>query len=113
VKDRYPLQQRHHVQTFWNKGEEPVESCTILTTDANEMISAIHNRMPVILDPKDFDRWLDPAAQEPKKLEPLLVPYSGDDLAAYPISTRVNSPRNQGPQCIEPLDVSGKSDFVG
>jgi putative SOS response-associated peptidase YedK len=59
--------------------------------------------MPVILDVKDFDRRLDPAVQEPKTLQPMLVPYQGDDLAAYPISTRVNSPRNQGPQCIEPV----------
>jgi len=59
--------------------------------------------MPVILDAKDFDRRLDPAVQEPKKLQPLLVPYTGDELTAYPISTLVNSPRNQGPQCIEPV----------
>jgi putative SOS response-associated peptidase YedK len=59
--------------------------------------------MPVILDAKDFDRWLDRAVQEPKKLEPLLVPYAGDKLTAYPISTWVNSPRNQGPRCIEPI----------
>ena len=52
---------------------------------------------------KDFDRWLDPAVQEPKKLESLLVPYRAEDLAAYPISTFVNSPRNQGPKCIEPV----------
>jgi putative SOS response-associated peptidase YedK len=57
----------------------------------------------VILHAKDFDRWLDPAVQEPKKLEPLLVPYAGDELMAYPISTWVNSPRNQGPRCIEPV----------
>jgi putative SOS response-associated peptidase YedK len=63
----------------------------------------LHDRMPVILDPKDFDRWLDPAMQEPKKLQPLLVPYSGKDLTAYTISTWVNSPRNQGPRCIEPI----------
>ena len=54
------------------------------------------------LDVKDFDRWLDPAVQEPKKLEPLLVPSAGDKLKAYPISTEVNSPRNQGAKCIEP-----------
>jgi len=55
------------------------------------------------LDAKDHDRWPDPAVQEPKKLQPLLVPYTGDELTAYPISTLVNSPRNQGPQCIEPV----------
>jgi len=87
----------------WSKGEEPVESCTILTTEANDLMRPLHDRMPVILDVKDFDCWLDPAVQEPKKLEPLLAPYSGDDLTAYPISTCVNSPRNQRPQCIEPL----------
>jgi putative SOS response-associated peptidase YedK len=63
--------------------------------------------MPVILDASDFDRWLDPAVQEPKKLEPLLVPYGGEDLAAYRISTWVNSPRNQGPRFNEPAAASG------
>jgi len=60
-----------------------------------------------ILDAKDFDRWLDPEAEEPKMLEPLLVPYSGEDLAAYPISTWVNSLRNQGPRFNEPAAGSG------
>jgi putative SOS response-associated peptidase YedK len=87
----------------WHKGEEPVESCTILTTEANDLMRPLHDRMPVILDEKDFDHWLDPAMQEPKKLEPLLVPYSSTGLTAYPISTWANSPRNQGPQCIEPV----------
>jgi putative SOS response-associated peptidase YedK len=50
----------------------------------------------VILDAKRFDRWLDPVVQEP-----LLVPYQGEDLAAYAISAWANSPRNHGPQCIE------------
>jgi putative SOS response-associated peptidase YedK len=87
----------------WSKGDEPVESCTILTTDANDLMRPLHDRMPVILDGKDFDRWLDPEVQDPAKVQPLLVPYTGDELTAYPISTWVNSPRNQGPQCIEPL----------
>ena len=52
---------------------------------------------------KDFDRWLDPAVQEPKKLESLLVPHTGDELTAYPISTWIKCPRNQGPKCIEPV----------
>ena len=90
----------------WQGDEKPIESCTILTTDANDLMAPIHNRMPVILDAKDFDRWLDPAVQDPAKLQPLLVPYSGSDMTAYPISTFVNSPRNQGPQCIEPVAAS-------
>jgi putative SOS response-associated peptidase YedK len=91
---------------LWTADEKPLESCSILTTDANELMAPIHDRMPVILDAKDFDRWLDPAAQDPAKLQPLLVPYSGSDMTAYPISTFVNSPRNQGPQCIEPVAAS-------
>jgi putative SOS response-associated peptidase YedK len=87
----------------WSKGEEPIESCTILTTEANDLMRPLHDRMPVILDLKKYDRWLDPGVQEAKKLESLLVPYSEDDLVAYPISTWVNSPRNQGTQCIKPV----------
>ena len=86
----------------WQR-EEPVEAYTILTTEANDLMRPLHDSMPVILDARDFERWLGPAVQEPKKLEPLLVPYEGEDLAAYSISTLVNSPRNQGPQCIEPV----------
>jgi putative SOS response-associated peptidase YedK len=84
-----------------------VESCTILTTDANDLMRPLHDRMPVILDPKDFDCWLDPATQDPDKVTPLLVPYHGEGLTACPISTFVNNPRNQGPKCVEPVGVSG------
>ena len=84
-----------------------MESCSILTTEANDLMRPLHDRMPVIMDVKDFDRWLDPAVQEPKKLEPLLVPYQGEELTAYPISTRVNSARNQGPRFNEPAAASG------
>jgi putative SOS response-associated peptidase YedK len=90
----------------WNKGEEPVESCTILTTTANDVMKPLHDRMPVILDAKDFDCWLDPAVQDREKLEPLLVPYH-EGLTAFPVSTWVSSPRNQGPKCIEPLAAGG------
>jgi putative SOS response-associated peptidase YedK len=86
----------------WNKGEEPVESCTILTPAANDVMKPLHDRMPVILDAKDFDCWLDPTVQDRERLEPLLVPYH-EGLTAFQISTFVNSPRNQGPKGIEPV----------
>ena len=76
---------------------------TILTTDANELVGSIDDRMPVILHPGDFGLWLDPAVQDAKRLEPLLVPYTGDAMEAYPVSTRVNSPRADEPKCIEPV----------
>ncbi len=90
----------------WNKGEEPIESCTILTTAANDVMKPLHDRMPVILDAKDYGTWLDPAVQDRERLEPLLVPYH-EGLTAFPVSTWVSSPRNQGPKCIEPLAAGG------
>jgi putative SOS response-associated peptidase YedK len=86
----------------WTKGETPIDSCTILTTDANEMMEPIHDRMPVILDPGDFDKWLDPTQHEPDQLQALLRPFPSERMKAVAISTYVNNPRNQGPACIEP-----------
>jgi putative SOS response-associated peptidase YedK len=86
----------------WEKSEEPVESCTLITTDANAVVGQVHNRMPVILDPGSFDRWLDPNEQRVDVLQALLVPLPDDSLTTYPVSKLVNNPKNQGPQCIEP-----------
>lgn len=79
----------------------PLRTCTILTTDANPLVRPIHARMPVILPPGERERWLDPDA-DPRTLAPLLQPYPRDDLEAYRVSTLVNSPRNDRPECIEP-----------
>jgi putative SOS response-associated peptidase YedK len=87
----------------WEKGEEPVESCTLITTDANAVVGQVHNRMPVILAPGSFDRWLDPNEQGAEVLEAMLVPLPDDSLSAHPVSKLVNNPKNQGPQCIEPV----------
>jgi putative SOS response-associated peptidase YedK len=87
----------------WDRGERPVESCTILTTCANDMMRPLHDRMPVILDANDFNRWLDPTTQDAQELTPLMVPCPDDVLTAYPVSTWVNNVRNQGPKCIEPV----------
>ena len=87
----------------WNRGDSPIDSCTILTTDANELVGSIHDRMPVILYPGDYDLWLDTEVQDVKRLEPLLVPYTSEAMAAYPVSTLVNNPRADDPKCVEPL----------
>jgi putative SOS response-associated peptidase YedK len=79
----------------------PIESCAILTTEPNELLEPIHNRMPVILAPKDYQRWLDPAIRQPQSLEPLLRAFPGDQMIAYPVSTYVNSPTRDDPKCIE------------
>jgi putative SOS response-associated peptidase YedK len=83
-------------------GEE-IESCTILTVDANEALRPFHDRMPVILDAKDFDLWLDPQSQDLKRLEALLKPCPADWLTWHPVGTVVNNPRNDDPSCLEPV----------
>ena len=84
---------------------EIINSCTILTTEANELLRPIHHRMPVILNPADYDLWLDPTVQEASALQPLLQPYAAAKMMAYPVSTQVNSPKNDYPDCIEPVEA--------
>ncbi len=83
-------------------GGEEIESCTILTTQANELMATIHDRMPVILSPADYDRWLDTRVQEPAHVLDLLKPCDAALLQATPVGTCVNSPRNEGEKCIAP-----------
>lgn len=87
----------------WSGGEgRTVDSCTILTTEANELLRPIHDRMPVVLDRAHHDAWLDPASSR-SQLEALLRPAPDDALRAFPVSRRVNSPEHDDPACIEPL----------
>jgi putative SOS response-associated peptidase YedK len=90
---------------LWESWEGPdhsaVESCTLLTTEANPLLRTIHDRMPVILPAEQYDRWLDPS-QRPEQLQPLLAPWPDGDLDAYPVGTVVNSPASDDPRCIEP-----------
>lgn len=92
---------------LWEHWEGPdetmLDSCTVLTTEPNDLLRPVHNRMPVILEPKYYDLWLDPGVQEAELLQPLLRLYPSEGMLAYPVSTWVNSPGNDGPQCIEPL----------
>jgi putative SOS response-associated peptidase YedK len=88
----------------WEREAEIVESCTILTTEANALMSEFHHRMPVILDPKDFDVWLDPSLEDAADVAYLLKPSPSEDLEYYPVDLMVNSPRNNSPQCIEKLN---------
>jgi putative SOS response-associated peptidase YedK len=67
------------------------------------VVDSIHDRMPVIVDPRDYDLWLDPDVQDTKRLEALLVPYTSEAMAAYPVSTLVNNPKADDPRSIEPV----------
>jgi putative SOS response-associated peptidase YedK len=86
----------------WQDGDQTLETCTILTTAANDVLRPVHERMPVILGPEDYDRWLDPAVRQPELLQPLLRPFPAEAMAAYPVSMVVNNPRNDTPKCVEP-----------
>lgn len=82
---------------------EPLESCTIVTTDAVAPIAQIHRRMPAVLPPEAYAAWLDPSAQDPEALSALLGSGAGALLRAWPVSREVNDPRHQGPALVEPL----------
>ena len=84
---------------------EKLVTCTIITTEPNELIRPIHDRMPVIL-PKDAeDFWLDSAVEDHTRLLDLLQPYQASDMSAFTVSKLVNSVKNNSPECIEPVSV--------
>jgi putative SOS response-associated peptidase YedK len=80
-----------------------IRTCTIITTEPNEFMKPIHNRMPVILSAESFDDWLKPGEHDPSLLQSFLQPYADEDMVAYPVSRAVNSPQNDSPECIIPI----------
>jgi putative SOS response-associated peptidase YedK len=92
----------------WDKQGEPIESCTILTCDANEPMSGIHERMPVVIPPESFGVWLDPGNRDAGKLAKLLRPFHPDEMTAYPVSTLVNNVKINSSGFIEPIATEGE-----
>ena len=89
----------------WKPAEgEPIETCAIITTEPNDLMAPIHNRMPVILAPASYIPWLDHNAPA-DSLKALLRPYPSAELQAYPVSTLVNNPRHNAPACLEPAQA--------
>lgn len=85
-----------------NKPEDEVlPSCTVITTEANDLSRPIHDRMPAILTPNDYETWLDPVFQEPAPLQSMLCPFDSRKMTVDPVSTRVNSPRYDDAKCIQ------------
>lgn len=93
----------------WDKGDAPLESFTILTTDANALVAPIHHRMPVVLAPSDVEAWLDPANEDLDGLEALVRPAASEGMATMAISTRVNNPRVDDPSVL----AAGETDKSG
>lgn len=86
--------------SVWRKGDLPLLSCTILTTRPNAVVRPLHDRMPVILDPNEFDPWLDPDRQDAGEALERCDPYDDDALQAYPVNRAVGNPRVDGPELI-------------
>lgn len=91
----------------WRGPDETIRSATIVTTSANNELRALHERMPVILGPDQIDAWLDPDGQR-EQLEALLRPLPEGQLELVPVSTLVNSPANDRPECVEPIAPATK-----
>jgi putative SOS response-associated peptidase YedK len=102
MKDRKPFV----FAGLWDTWESPdgssLKTCTIITTEPNELMEALHNRMPVILHPRDHEKWLDASPQTPENLLPLIKPYPADAMSAHPVSTLVNKPGNDSPELVVP-----------
>jgi putative SOS response-associated peptidase YedK len=105
MKDEGPFAFAGLWERWQEPGGEPIESCTILTTEAIELMRPLHDPMPVILAPWDYDRWIDSKSREVGELQSLLVPCPDEWLTATLVSTYVNSPKHEGPKCLEPLSV--------
>ena len=89
-----------------------LHSCTVITTAANDTMAPVHDRMPVVLSPADWEEWLDPTNDDLAALQHMLVPAPNDDLVMHAVSTAVNSVRNTGPELMLPV-AAGKSAELG
>jgi putative SOS response-associated peptidase YedK len=89
----------------WKSPEgESINSCTLLTTAANPVLIALHDRMPIIVDPEQYGRWLDPDLQDPDSILSLTRSSISERLIFHPVDFRVNNPRTDDPVCIEPTE---------
>jgi len=96
---------------LWDGWKNPegqwIKTCTILTTTPNSVTSAIHDRMPVILDRESYDLWLDPGMTNVQVVSELLKPYDAKSMRSYPVSTRINHVGNDDAECSRRMELSG------
>jgi putative SOS response-associated peptidase YedK len=95
---------------LWDRWKDPsgqwIRSCSILTTTPNAVISAVHDRMPVILDPDNYDLWLDPGITNIEAVSEMLKPFDARQMKCYPVSTRINYVANDGAECAAPVELT-------
>lgn len=106
MKDERPFAFAGLWERWEGVGGKGVESCTILTTTASEILAPVHERMPVILKPEDYDLWLDTKTTAADKLTPLLRPYSAVEMTSHPVGSGVNNPRSDSADLIAPFPNS-------
>lgn len=96
---------------LWDEWKSPdgevIRSCTIITTEANDKMSPVHDRMPVIVRPEHEPLWMDSSITDIEKLRPVLQPLENDRLDMYQVSSQVNSPANENPNLVEPVPIQG------
>jgi putative SOS response-associated peptidase YedK len=90
-------------ETWRTPDGESLATCSILTTEANEVLSTAHDRMPVILRPETYDLWLEDDERLQELRKELLRPYPASEMTAYPVSASVNSPQHQGEELVRPI----------
>jgi len=94
---------------LWDRWKDPsgqwIKSCSILTATPNAVTSAVHDRMPVILDRADYDLWLDPGMGNVDAVSELLKPYDARAMRSYPVSNRVNHVANDDAECAKPIEL--------
>ncbi len=86
--------------TWKNPDGQQMRTCTIITTEPNDLVASIHNRMPVILSPEAREEWLDPSLDDEHVLLPLLAPYPAAEMTARVVSRLVNNPQYEGAELI-------------
>lgn len=103
ISDSTPMAMAGIWETWVSPKGQAIETCSILTTAANSVVAPIHDRMPVILSMDNFSRWLDTSIQDIKPLRYLFNPYPPEQMQAYPVSTLVNNPSNDNPDCTKEI----------
>lgn len=101
MKDGAPFALAGLAERWLGPDGEPLDTCTIVTTAANALLASIHERMPLIIAPDAYARWLDPAVADPAEL---IAPYPSEAMRCTPVSTRVNSVRHDDPSLIAPSE---------
>lgn len=102
MKDRKPFAFAGLWDTWNSSDGSLIRTCALITTEPNELMAMIHDRMPVILHPRDYAKWLEPSAQTPDQVLPLIKPYPAEEMDAYPVSTLVNKASNDLPELVVP-----------